>query len=156
MLFVLLSVCCSVIVSVLLKLAKRYQVDVLQAVTWNYFVAIILTWIFLKPQLQNLSQAPWVSYTVLALLLPAIFLVMATSVRLTGIVRTDIAQRLSLFIPIIAAFLLFGEQLTPLKGIGIILGFAAIICSIPWQKREGGKPVESNAWVYLLVVFVGI
>jgi drug/metabolite transporter (DMT)-like permease len=156
MLYVFISVCCSVIVSVLLKLAKRYQVDVLQAVTWNYFVAIILTWIFLKPELKNLSQAPFVSYTVLALLLPAIFIVMATSVRLSGIVRTDIAQRLSLFIPLIAAFLLFDEKLTPLKGIGIVLGFTAIICSIPWQKRVGGKTTASSAWVYLVVVFAGI
>jgi hypothetical protein len=36
MLYVFLSICCSVIVSVLLKLARRYQIDVFQAITWNY------------------------------------------------------------------------------------------------------------------------
>jgi hypothetical protein len=50
MLFVLLSICCSVIVSIMLKLAKRYHVDVLQAVTWNYSTAILLTWLIFKPQ----------------------------------------------------------------------------------------------------------
>ncbi|MFD2146525.1 hypothetical protein [Mucilaginibacter antarcticus] len=48
MLYILLSICCSVIVSVMLKLAKRYQVDVVQAVMWNYVVAIALTWLFLS------------------------------------------------------------------------------------------------------------
>ena len=71
--------------------------------------------------------------------------------------RTEIAQRLSLFIPIIAAFLLFGEGLTPAKIIGIVLGFAAIICSIPWQKeRYQTQKKPANTWVYLLVVFVGM
>jgi drug/metabolite transporter (DMT)-like permease len=155
MIYILLSICCSVIVSVLLKLARRYQVDVFQAITWNYSMAILLSWIFLRPQFQNLGEAPVFSYLLLALLLPSLFVVLAVSVRLSGIVRTDIAQRLSLFIPIIASFFLIGETLTPLKGIGIVLGFTAIICSIPWQNRSEDKLESANAWIYLLLVFVG-
>jgi hypothetical protein len=49
MLYVFLSICCSVIVSVLLKLAKALQIDVSQAITWNYPMAILLTWFFFKP-----------------------------------------------------------------------------------------------------------
>jgi len=157
MIYVFLSICCSVVVSILLKLARRYQIDIFQAITWNYSIAILLTWIFLKPQLHNLHAAPFYIYSLLGLLLPSLFVVIAISVRYTGIVRTEVAQRLSLFIPIIAAFLLFGEQVTALKIIGIGLGFAAIICSIPWQKdRYKTKKTPSNAWVYLLVVFIGM
>ena len=156
MLYILLSICCSVIVSVLLKLARRYQVDVFQAITWNYSMTILLTWLFLKPQFHNLDSAPVFSYLVLALLLPSVFVVLAVSVRLSGIVRTDIAQRLSLFIPIIAAFLLLGEHITLLKAIGIILGFTAIICSIPWKSKSENKRGSGNAWIYLLAVFIGL
>ena len=157
MLYILLSICCSVIVSILLKLAKRYQIDVFQAITWNYSMAIVLTWFFLKPHLQNLPAQPCYIYSLLGLLLPSNFVVIAVSIRLTGIVRTEIAQRLSLVIPIVAAFLLFGEPLTPLKIIGILLGFAAIICSIPWKKeRSPAKKAAANSWVYLLTVFIGI
>lgn len=155
MLYVFLSICCSVIVSVLLKLAKRYHIDVLQAITWNYSTAILLTWLIFKPQLHHLQAAPVSNYLLLGVLLPLIFVVLAISVKVTGIVRTDIAQRLSLFIPIIAAFLLFNEPLSSLKTIGISLGFAAIICSIPWQKSRGGKS-SAGSWFYLLVVFVGM
>ncbi len=154
MLYILLSICCSVIVSVMLKLAKRYQVDVLQAVMWNYVVAIALTWFFFKPQLSNLQSAPIYNFAALGVLLPVLFVVIATSVRLTGIVRTDIAQRLSLFIPILASYLIFHEHLSLLKIIGVAIGFAAIICSIPWQK--GGGKASSGSWFYLLVVFVGM
>jgi drug/metabolite transporter (DMT)-like permease len=154
MLYILLSICCSVIVSIMLKLAKRYHVDVLQAITWNYSVAILLTWLIFKPHLTNLQAAPVYNFAALGLLLPILFVVLATSVKLTGIVRTDIAQRLSLFIPILATYFIFGEHLSTLKIAGIAIGFAAIICSIPWQK--GGGKATSGSWFYLLVVFLGM
>ena len=98
MLYIFLSICCSVIVSVMLKLAKRYHIDVYQAITWNYSMAILLSWLFLKPQFNNLQAAPVFSYLLLALLLPSLFVIIAISIRKSGIVRTEIAQRLSLFI----------------------------------------------------------
>jgi drug/metabolite transporter (DMT)-like permease len=156
MLYILLSICCSVTVSILLKLAKRYHIDVYQAITWNYSMAILLSWLFLKPHLQNFGDAPIFTYSVLGLLLPALFVILAVSVKLSGIVRTDIAQRLSLFIPIIASFLLFDEKITILKLLGIILGFTAIIFSIPWQKKNISNKGAGNAWLYLLVVFAGM
>jgi drug/metabolite transporter (DMT)-like permease len=143
----------------MLKLARRYHIDVYQAVTWNYSMAILLTWFFYRPSLANLSQSPVYNYIALGFLFPALFIIMATSVRKAGIVRTDVAQRLSLFIPIIAAFLLFGEASTPVKIIGIILAFIAILCAIPWQKSRGrvnsSKEAEKGSWVYLLIVFLG-
>jgi drug/metabolite transporter (DMT)-like permease len=156
MLYVFLSICCSVIVSILLKLAKRYQIDVFQAITWNYSIAVVLTWIFLKPQLQNLHASPIYLYTALGILLPLLFMVIALCVRFNGIIRTEVAQRLSLFIPIIAAFLLFNERLSLLKIIGISIGFIAIVCSIPWKnKTSPNKKNTPNSWVYLFIVFVG-
>lgn len=140
----------------MLKLAKRYHIDVYQAVVWNYSMAIFLSWLFLKPKLLNFSGAPVVNYTLLGLLLPMLFVILAMSVKQSGIVRTDIAQRLSLLIPIIAAFLLFGEKMTLLKSIGIATGFAAILCTIPWKKGGAAGKAAANAWLYLLMVFVGM
>jgi drug/metabolite transporter (DMT)-like permease len=156
MLYVFLSICCSVIVSVLLKLAKRYQIDVFQAITWNYSMAILLTWFFFKPTIPSLQNAPIHIYLGLGVLLPLLFMVMAISVRVAGIVRTDVAQRLSLFIPLLASFLIFGDSLNKLKIIGLVIGFAAILCSIPWQKKTANRRVYSNAWIFLLIVFFGI
>ena len=154
MIYVFLSICCSVVVSVLLKLAKRYQIDVYQAITWNYSMAILLTWIFFRPKLSGLLAGPVYNYLALGVLFPLLFVIMASSVRLAGIVRTDIAQRLSLFIPIFAAFFLFGEARDPVKIIGIVLAFIAIIFSIPWQKAVYNR-VNKVSWVYLLCVFLG-
>ena len=156
MIYIFLSICCSVIVSVLFKLAKRYEINIYQVVTWNYSIAILLTWFFLKPQLHHLENAPIYIYASLGILLPLLFVVIAASIRFNGIVRTDVAQRLSLFIPLIAAFFLFKETLSGLKLVGLIIGLAAIICSIPWHKSNKNKKVASNSWLYLLTVFIGM
>jgi drug/metabolite transporter (DMT)-like permease len=157
MIYVLLSICCSVMVSVLLKLAKRYSIDIFQAIAWNYSIAMVLTWLFYKPHLNNLQAEPVYLYGALAVLLPALFVIIGISVKTTGIVRTDVAQRLSLFIPLVAAFLLFNETYTFLKLTGLFIGIIAILCSIPWQKQDAnGEPAPPNSWVYLVIVFLGM
>jgi drug/metabolite transporter (DMT)-like permease len=139
----------------MLKLSKRYEIDVYQAVVWNYSTAILLSWLLLKPHPGNLNAMPWVSYVVLALLFPLIFIMLGKSIRFSGIVRTDLAQRLSLLVPIVAAFLIFGETQAPLKIVGILLGFVAIGCTIPWQQGIGNKRLNIYAWIFLLLVFAG-
>ena len=154
MIYIFLSICCSVFVSVLLKLAKRYQIDSTQAITWNYPTAALLCWLIFRPALSGIQTAYLPVYITLGILLPSLFVILAASVRHTGIVRTDIAQRLSLFIPVMAAFLIFSEDLSVLKISGILVAFAAIICCIPWQKNEGSK--SSSGWIYLFTVFIGM
>ncbi|MFA5246098.1 MAG: EamA/RhaT family transporter [Pedobacter sp.] len=149
MIYIFLSVCCSVFVSVLLKLAKRYEIDTKQAITWNYSIATLLTWIIYKPEIPEINAV----YISLGILLPSLFLVLALSVQYTGIVRTDIAQRLSLFIPVLASFIIFSEAQSALKLLGIFIAFIAIIFSIPWQKDSNKG---TNSWIYPLIVFIGM
>ena len=74
MIYILLSISCSVTVAVLLKLAKRYQINVLQAVMWNYLSAILLSYVFFKPALRDLEAMPSLLVISLGVLLPLLFL----------------------------------------------------------------------------------
>jgi len=58
---ILLSALCSVLVSVLLKLAPRARLDVGQLVTWNYLAAGALCAWLLRPPLDSLTHpdTPW-------------------------------------------------------------------------------------------------
>nr|WP_199042660.1 EamA/RhaT family transporter [Dyella sp. ASV24] len=156
MVYVLLSVICSVLVSVLLKLARRLSVDVGQAIAWNYVATSALTAMVFHPSLSVLTspQAPWLGFIGLGLLLPLIFLALAASVSSAGIVRTDAAQRLSLLISLLAAFLLFGEALSVGKGMGIALGLAALLCMV-WRATPAGAAQGERGWLWPCVVFVG-
>jgi drug/metabolite transporter (DMT)-like permease len=152
MIYILFSISCSVTVAVLLKLARRYKINVLQAVMWNYLAAILLSMLFFKPQLHDLSGAPSQISLALGILLPLLFLVLAVSVRNIGIVKTDIAQRLSLFIPIIASIFIFKEQFDNYKIAGLAIGFLAIVLTLVRKTSTNAAPY---AFVYPLLVFVG-
>jgi len=153
MIFLLISICCSVTVAVLLKLAKRYKINITQAVTWNYLFAIGLSFVFYKPDLTDLVSAPinWV-YIGLGVLLPVVFWFLAASVRNIGIVKTDIAQRLSLFIPLLAAYFIFKENFGTLKLVGLAIGFIAIFFTL--YKKTAQKNGGLN-WLYPVLVFIG-
>ena len=153
MIFLILSIICSVTVGVLLKLAKRYQINVLQAVTWNYLFAIGLSVFFFKPDFGSISTdviSP--IYIAIGILLPVIFLVQGLAVQQTGLARTDIAQRLSLFISLCATYFLFNETFDRFKEVGLVFGFAAIIFTM---YRKSGSPSSKSGWLYLLLVFIG-
>ena len=158
MVFLLSSVSCSVLVSVLLKLAARRGLDSGQMVTWNYLVAAALCAWGLAPPLDALRgpDAPWPALLLLGLVLPGGFLVLAASVRRTGIVRSDIAQRLSLLVSLSAAFLWFGETVTVCKLAGLALGLAAIVCLLWRAPRDGDTPAGWALPLAVLVVFASV
>jgi drug/metabolite transporter (DMT)-like permease len=143
----LLSIGCSVAVSVLLKLARSRRFDLGQAIAVNYIAATILTLGLLQPQPQTLLNNPdaWGLLSALGLLLPTVFLVMAMAVRHAGIVLSDAAQRLSLLIPLLAAFLFFNEVLTTQKLLGMALAFAALICLL--IKKKSLNPNQSRVFL---------
>ena len=153
--FILLSMACSVLVAVLLKLAPRRGWDVAQMVTWNYLAAALLAAVLLQPPASALRQAgaPWPELLALALVLPTLFLVLATCVRHAGIVRTDVAQRLSLLLSLGAAFLLFGEQAGPMKLAGLALGLCAVVGIL--ARPDPHAAPDRRGWLLLLAVWAG-
>lgn len=144
----IICVLCSVAVSVFLKLARQRHIAVDQAIAVNYVIAIGLTLAFLSPNMASMDAylPNWPIFVLLGFLMPSVFLIMAAAVRSAGIVKSDAAQRLSLFIPILSAFLIFGEALTVPRIVGIVLAFVALICLL--AKTETGK--TSSGWAAAL------
>lgn len=158
LLYLAASVSCSVIVSVLLKFMRSSGVDLRQAIFSNYIVATALCWlIFVPSPVQALQRIhAWPLMLTLAVLLPTVFIAMGQSVRHAGIVRSDVAQRLSLFIPLLAAFVLFGESLTERKGLAILAAFAALACLLNKPRASGkGEGSGGQGWMWPLAVWVG-
>ncbi|MFV8376820.1 EamA/RhaT family transporter [Flavobacterium sp. LB1P62] len=151
MLFLILSIICSVTVGVLFKFSRKYTVSNTQIVASNYVFALILCYLFFSPALSNVgTSASWGIYITIGILLPSIFLFLAASIKHMGIVKTDAAQRLSLFIPILAAWLLFKEDFNMLKVAALVVGFPALLLILakPPQNTE-------NKWIYPAVVLLG-
>ena len=141
----IIAVLCSVAVSVLLKVARKRNIVIQQAIAFNYIVALSLSWFLLKPDFKGLEFSEFIAqsentpiFLALGILLPSVFIIMSKAVEFAGIVRSDAAQRLSLFLPILAAFLIFRETLSQSKAIGIVLAFIGLFCLL-------SKPNEQSA-----------
>ena len=100
MIYLLISILASVSVSVLLKIARQKQIGLAQAIGVNYAVATLLTAALLEPNFANWQQTllphAWL-FGLLGVLLPSVFVIMGKAVQHAGIVKSDAAQRLSLF-----------------------------------------------------------
>lgn len=153
----IIAVLCSVAVSVLLKVARKKNIVIQQAIAFNYIVALSLSYFLLKPDFKGLGFSEFVAqsdhapvFFALGILLPTVFIVMSKAVEYAGIVRSDAAQRLSLFLPIVAAFVIFGEQLSSARLMGIILAFVALFCLLnkPTDTESNLKGVVSLILVW--------
>ncbi len=156
MLYLLLSICCSVIVSIIIKIGRAKGINTQQLVLWNYPTSVLLSWMLLQLDFSSLrlDQLPFHFYIPLAVLLPTMFIFIALAIDHSGIVKTDIAQRLSLIIPLAASFLLFGENLADKSLAGISVGLIAVAFSVSWQSTSLSS--HKKALFYPLIVFLGM
>jgi len=122
-------------------------------IAFGYLAAAILSWLFFDVSIHNLNFST-TNYIIIALLgigLPSMFFILYKALKVSGIMRTDIFQRLSLIIPVVLSFKLFNEQATAPKIVAIILSFLSIILLLYKKSKGSGK----FSLVYLLTIFFG-
>ena len=157
MMYLTIAVLCSVAVSVLLKILRQRDIDIRQTIVAGYPVAFLLTWFLLKPDVSGMSDlgGAWAIIIGLGVLLPAVFIILGRAIEAVGMVATDAAQRLSLIIPIVAAFLLFGEVLTGIRVFGLLLGFLALGALIYRPQRGEISKQAKHTPLWLFGVWAG-
>ena len=140
------AACCSVVVSILLKWGKNKGFDPIQMISWNYASASLLCYFWFKSDLSHvsISNTPWWLIVALGVLLPSVFLFLAKSLQYAGIVKTEIAQRLSVILSLLAAYFIFQEQFNQLKIVGVV-----------FTNTSGGGEGQKQAVWYLTLVWFG-
>lgn len=153
---IVLAACCSVQVSVLLKVLKSKGFEPLQLIVWNYVSASLLCFLWFQPDIAHLSvqDTPWWLIIVLAMALPSVFLLLAKSLQHAGIVKTELAQRLSVVLSLLAAFFIFNEAMSTFKVLGMGLGLIAVAL-IVMSKTEHVSVNHRKAWSGLVGVWAG-
>ena len=150
--FILLSIICSVFVGVLLKIARQKELSIYQIISWNYVFALISLLIFFKPKINLEFSLPTGIITgSLIVLLPIIFVFQAKAIKHSGIVKTDIVQRLSLFISISFSLFIAKEIFDTYKITGLIIAFVAIFFT--FYKKQQTESNQTKSFYLLLVLF---
>ncbi|BBQ48333.1 DMT family transporter [Acinetobacter pittii] len=157
MILILAAALSSVLVSILLKNLKKKGYQPLQMIAWNYASASLLCFLWFQPDIQHVSivHTPWWLILALGLILPSIFLCLAKSLEYAGIVKTELAQRLSVVLSLLAAYFFFHEQFNALKLWGIGLGILAVLLVLFGQINSSANHQSRKAIFALLSVWCG-
>lgn len=150
----ILSLFSSLFVGFYIKQLKINNMKNLAAfVLSNYLTAIVLSVVFFKVSLNDLhfTRFNFIIILILGILMPSILFILNKSLKSSGLARTDIFQRLSLIIPVLLSFSLFGEQISGIKIISIVLSFLSIVLLLSKKSTTNGK----YNIVSLLMVFFG-
>ncbi len=152
---ILAAALCSVVGSILLKVAKNRGLSPIHMISWNYATASVLCFFWFKPDIQHISmtQTPWLLILALGILLPSVFLFLAKALESAGILKTEIAQRLSVVLSLAAAYFIFQEHFNQLKILGIALGIGAVLCILFSHRQGAGQ--GNQGMLYLGLVWVG-
>lgn len=147
MIWLLLSILCSVLIFVVFRAFAIYRVDNLQAIVFNYVVAFSAgqwqrgRW----PNLSEISTQPWLlNVLVLGFLFITLFQLMAWVSQNLGVTAVSIAVKMSVIIPIAFGLFYLGQPLTWLKALGFILALLALILSV-YKPRQAKKTAINNA-----------
>jgi len=138
LIYLLLSIACSVLLGFIFKLFERYRVHTFQAIMFNYFTCLGCGWLHggKLPFTIADREAEWMPY---ALLLGVVFIsgfnTAALTVRYFGVTVSQVMQKMSILITVPFAILAYGES----SGVAKLLGFALALCSIVlvnWPRAE--------------------
>jgi drug/metabolite transporter (DMT)-like permease len=140
MLFLLLAIFGSGVLPVIFRAFDGWRVNVFWAIPANYvtcvFVGSFLTGESLTPS--ALMSQPWILFAALqGLILAVSFYLLAHTAQRVGVAIASLANRLSVAIPSLLAFSLYGDSLTVTKVAGLSTALLALyLCTAPDRRTR--------------------
>lgn len=148
----------SALLYVILKYFQKWNIYNLHGLTFNYITAA--TFSFFSNYEDNsalLPQVPdFLPFTILiGCLFISVFYVAALTAQKCGIAVTSIAGKMSMVIPITMSFWLYGDKITLIKVIGILLALTAVVLSsIRKENKTESTTATASKWLWILPVLL--
>ena len=154
MLYLIIAILTSTTIMIVFKLSKKYEINILQAITVNYLVAAGFGFaICEKPlSLEMIKNADWFYisfFTGITFIVG--FNLFALSAQKAGVAITAVASKMSVVIPVILGFTIFSEKPTILKLFGIIFTLCAFYLIF---KKEKGFKIDYRYVILPLLLFL--
>ena len=148
----------SALLYVILKYFQKWNIYNLHGLTFNYITAA--TFSFFSNYEENsalLPQVPdFLPFTILiGCLFISVFYIAALTAQKCGIAVTSIAGKMSMVVPIIMSFWLYGDKITIIKVIGILLALTAVVLSsIRKENKTESTTATVSKWLWILPVLL--
>jgi drug/metabolite transporter (DMT)-like permease len=135
MTYLLLAIFGSGVIPVIFRAFEAWRVNLFWAIPVNYLTCVALGGILASGSfdLFGLAAQPWIGFAVIqGILLAVNFYLLAYTAQRAGVAIAALASRLSVAIPSLLAFVLYGDSLTPVKVAGFLAALAALyLCTAP-------------------------
>ena len=155
MIYLLLSILFNAVLFIIIKLFAKFNIDALQALVVNYFVAFGVGLFFLdtsfSPQI-IISQEWFKGSILLGFIVISTFYVTTITSQRNGLSVASVASKMSVIIPIILGVFLYDETLGSVKILGIIIALIAVYFT---SKKETGEIQQASNLVFPILVFIG-
>ena len=156
MLFLTLGILCNVILLIVLKSFDKFGIPSLQGIVVNYFVAGT-TALFFVGEPYTLSEVVHADFFPISLVLGALFISIFYLISLTAqkinIAVASVANKMSVVMPVIIAFMFYGDQVTILKIVGIILALSSVYLTT--KPSESTEKKSGSLLLLPVAVFIG-
>ena len=155
MIYLLLSILFNAVLFIIIKLFAKFNIDALQALVVNYFIAFGVGLFFLDTTFSPtiiLSQDWFKGSVLLGFVFISTFYATTITSQRNGLSVASVASKMSVIIPIILGVILYNETLGMIKILGILLALIAVYFT---SKEETGEIQQASNLVFPILVFIG-
>lgn len=156
MIALLLSIVLSTYLVLVFKIFKRYGIDNLQAIIFNYMTCVVTGILFSgKIPTGNIFSEGWFPYAVfLGISFFSIFNMMGYVAANIGVTLTSVASKLSMVIPVAFAVYLYDQKFTLIKIAGLLLAIGAVyLTSVDTHSKT--KDFRLKGLLLAFTIFIG-
>lgn len=154
MLFLILAILGSGVIPVIFRAFEGWRINLFWAIPINYMTCVVIGNFLAGDSLRvgELIAQPWMGLAALqGFLLAVNFFLLAHTAQRAGVAIAALASRLSVAIPSVLAFVLYGDSLSMTKVIGLLAALAALyLCTAP-EKSSGNLGTRLFQLMPLLV-----
>ncbi|MCK5171297.1 MAG: hypothetical protein KAQ75_15575, partial [Bacteroidales bacterium] len=157
MIFIVLSILSSAAIYVIFKFLDRFKITTFNVIIINYITATTLGILLTKTNtdIYPIFKNAWFPYSIIiGILFIMMFVVIAKSSQVVGIVITTVSNKMSVIIPIAVSIIIDPlDVLTNFKAAGIILAILAVFLSVYRKRKVEFDPRN----IYLpIILFLGM
>jgi drug/metabolite transporter (DMT)-like permease len=151
----LLSIISFSAMMLIFKLIERFKADTFQAIVYNYITAAILGFSILDVTLSipEITHAAWFQNAiVVGASFITLFYVIGLTAQKVGISVSTVANKMSVVIPVVFAFFLYGDNVTVFKVLGIALALAGVFMA---TKKDEKVALDKKFIILPIILFIG-
>lgn len=158
MIYIFLSILCSLSIAQLLKWVELKNIDVLKVLVFNYSIAASVSFFSTEWNLDVEASsliAPILLATFLGLLFILNMIFYSKSIHNVGMGISIAAMRMSLLVPIAISFFVYSEFISSLKMVGIALALISLFLIVPISKISDIKKSIVLIFPFFLFLITG-